>query len=98
MKITLTCAANRMDGKTQTLLIRPPWSGESARIDVLNDMCRASADLTRPEDDSYSGETGCYRIFSENPYNPACAGIKGFRKDLGALIHSVEFELPAEAP
>lgn len=94
--LTLTCAANRQDGKTQTLLIMPPWSDEAAFLDISNSICTVSVSLTRPPDRLMSGETGNYRIYSVHPYNPARDGIRGFKKDLGALIHSVTFEVQSQ--
>ncbi len=94
VKITIDAAASRADGEAgQVLKIMTPWGGEDALLAISNTFTRVSSVSSRPAGQVDGGEkTGIYLIYSANPYDPAKAGITGFAKDLGAVIHSIRIE------
>jgi hypothetical protein len=95
VRLELQAAAARRDGSAgQVLKVVPPWGGRPLELTVGNAFTVASGLLARPAGSTgYQGATGVYRLYAANPYNPKNAGIKGFRKDLGALVHRVSMEM-----
>lgn len=89
---------------TQTLHVTPPWGSEPFDVVISNELTEATAVVRRGRGDrSFDSPTGVYRLTAERPYDPAEDGIRGFKPDLGALIHSIRIETienpgaPAEA-
>ena len=77
----------------QTLRIKAPWGGKDLPLTVSNTFTSVSGVCPRTADQKDDGvRTGIYKIYSDKPYNPAKAGIKGYESDLGSRIHLIRME------
>jgi hypothetical protein len=93
--IVLTAAATRMDDKNhQIMTITPPWDGPALNLRIANAHDVVQGVLHRPQDADFpGGSTGEYTLTAMHPYNPEIAGIHGFARDLGVLLHRVRMEV-----
>ncbi|MDZ4199244.1 MAG: hypothetical protein U1E27_08170, partial [Kiritimatiellia bacterium] len=97
VRLVLEAAAARRDGRTnQTVRIVPPWGGPGLDLSIDQRYTRVEGILVRPEFDPELGsQTGLYRIDVQWPYDPSDAGISGFDRDLGVLLHRIRIERTA---
>jgi hypothetical protein len=97
VQLTVVGSSSQKDATAkQALLIIPPWSGAPTEVIVSNGYCNASVVLQRPVSESEScPSTGLYTLHTAIPYDPASEGIRGFRKDLGILLHCIRFVVEA---
>jgi DNA-binding Lrp family transcriptional regulator len=100
VRVDMDAGAHRKNSSgNQVIRMVPPWGGEPLELSVGGRYTRASGVLRRPAElTEYRGVTGVYRLYAENPYNPKTEGIKGFRKDLGVLIHKVVIKQAENTP
>jgi hypothetical protein len=97
--VTIEGVSNRRGGEAvQTLLLEAPWGGPREALAIGPEPERAVVHMRRPEGGKAEKvRTGTYRLYAETPYDPSRVGIRGFNRDLGALIHRIRIELAPDS-
>lgn len=76
----------------QTLFIQPPWTTPAVPILVQPQYSESEFSIPGPVADTnlLPSCTGIYCLRAATPYNPATVGLRGYARDLGALIHVID--------